>query len=247
VRLYFGPRTPTQYRNEGIRPSQELTSEGAHCPVPVFLLFDSQELLTQKGVFFTNGNFAYHGQDQFEMGDSADFLSGLPFEAIYHRGIIHGDQDERSLITFHRHAEVLVQDELGLDSLKWIVCRTGPERDTLLSLLKKDAKSWESVIRLEGVSENFFERRGTYVEKVVFSQSRLTFTLRPKLGPFEVALTLRDPRDGSVLRRQKEKADRLGRSKEITVPKGIQKVHVILRIDGHLAYNNVVTQQTLYP
>ncbi|NOK63725.1 MAG: DUF4433 domain-containing protein [Chloroflexi bacterium AL-W] len=37
VRLYFRPRTPTQYRNEGIRPFSKRELD-AHCPIPNFLL-----------------------------------------------------------------------------------------------------------------------------------------------------------------------------------------------------------------
>ena len=34
VRLYFRPKTPTQYRNEDIKPAS--TQGDGHCPVPVF-------------------------------------------------------------------------------------------------------------------------------------------------------------------------------------------------------------------
>src|SRR4051812_18287056 len=37
VRLYFRPRTPTQFRMEGIRPRSEIWKQ-SHCPVPVFFL-----------------------------------------------------------------------------------------------------------------------------------------------------------------------------------------------------------------
>ena len=36
VRLYFRPRTPTQYTNEGFRPKDQRKLE-SHCPVPIFL------------------------------------------------------------------------------------------------------------------------------------------------------------------------------------------------------------------
>lgn len=36
VRLYFRPRTPTQYNNEGFRSKSNLGSLQAHCPFPVF-------------------------------------------------------------------------------------------------------------------------------------------------------------------------------------------------------------------
>ena len=38
VRLYFRPRTPTQFRNEGIRPRTARVL-GSHCPVPILFLF----------------------------------------------------------------------------------------------------------------------------------------------------------------------------------------------------------------
>src|SRR6266702_4781012 len=56
ARLYFRPHTPTQYHMEGIRAVAQRW-RGAHCPVPVFLLFNSDDLLTRTGTIFTNGNF----------------------------------------------------------------------------------------------------------------------------------------------------------------------------------------------
>ena len=55
VRLYFRPRTPTQYRNEGFRPVSALEL-GAHCPVPVYLLFDAYQVLSRQDSLFTEGN-----------------------------------------------------------------------------------------------------------------------------------------------------------------------------------------------
>ena len=39
VRLYFRPGTPTQFLNEGFQSKQQFQDQ-AHCPVPVYLLFD---------------------------------------------------------------------------------------------------------------------------------------------------------------------------------------------------------------
>ncbi len=50
VRLYFRPRTPTQYRNEGIRPKGSLKL-GAHCPVPVIFLFDANNYSWEEKMF----------------------------------------------------------------------------------------------------------------------------------------------------------------------------------------------------
>ena len=49
-------------------------------------------------------------------------------------------------LKFRRHAEVLAEDELDLEGLREIVCRTGPERDTLLDLLGPEAERWDEMI-----------------------------------------------------------------------------------------------------
>jgi hypothetical protein len=53
VRLYFRPKTPTQWHAEGIRPRPSITPMGAHCPVPVFLCFDFVETLAMDGTLFS--------------------------------------------------------------------------------------------------------------------------------------------------------------------------------------------------
>jgi len=80
VRLYFRPKTPTQYRNEGIRPAGKIEL-GAHCPVPIYFLFDSISILTKEDIYFTNGNLAAKGCNP--KNDIKDF-ENLPFEKIYH-------------------------------------------------------------------------------------------------------------------------------------------------------------------
>ena len=71
VRLYFRPRTPTQYANEGIRPRIRV-QYGAHMPVPVYLLF-SASLLALQGVRFTRGRLA----QGTAVGGSARFLKSI--------------------------------------------------------------------------------------------------------------------------------------------------------------------------
>ena len=58
VRLYFRPLTPTQYRNEGIRPIGRRELEGAHCPAPVYFCFDTFEILAMDETHFSDGNIA---------------------------------------------------------------------------------------------------------------------------------------------------------------------------------------------
>ncbi|MCP5054291.1 MAG: DUF4433 domain-containing protein, partial [bacterium] len=79
IRLYFRPRTPMQYSNEGIRPKDKL-EYGAHCPVPVVFVFDAPGLLTLPETEFSNGNL--RAKDVM-VDDSVDFYLSLPFNKIY--------------------------------------------------------------------------------------------------------------------------------------------------------------------
>lgn len=55
VRFYFRPLTPTQYYNEGYKhPSLRYDGdENANTPVPVFFLFDLEQLLKLENVSFS--------------------------------------------------------------------------------------------------------------------------------------------------------------------------------------------------
>jgi hypothetical protein len=76
VRFYFRPRTPTQYRNEGIRPIADRQLGGAHCPVPVYFCFDALDLLARDTTETSNGNMgsprAFHSSER-------DFFFSIPF------------------------------------------------------------------------------------------------------------------------------------------------------------------------
>ena len=244
VRLYFGPRTPMQYNTEGIRPQHAIEDNGAHCPVPVFLLFDGPSLLGCEGVEFSNGNLAVTGA---EIGSNADFLEAMPWDMIYHRGYMPSDAGQKALIKLHRHAEVLVEDELELEFLREVVCRTGPERETLLSLLGTAAHAWEARIRVSQPGEDIFERRFYHIDDVqlvgqdVVVRSRYAYS-----GPFHVAVHVRDidTRD-TIVKREVDVALRLGNFK-ISLPSPRVRIAVEIRVEGFLAYSGVLGGQQLY-
>jgi hypothetical protein len=112
VRLYFRPRTPTQYNNEGIRPVHQRSLD-SHCPVPVFLLFDSLDILTRQSTLFSDRSLA---KAAVGVGDSAVEFLKLPFQKIYHNTWFEPDQHDE--IVACRHAEVIVPRSLDLDALK---------------------------------------------------------------------------------------------------------------------------------
>jgi hypothetical protein len=184
ARLYFRPRTPTQYRNEGIRPKGQRELGGAHCPIPVFLCFDALGVLRRDDVEFSNGNM---GSAWASHSGERDFFFSIPFNLVFHHGWF--TPDERDTVIFHRNAEVLVPGSLPLEStLKFVACRSVAERQTLLHLLPADLRrQWTPRIRLG--EQGLFERKWTFVEEVVVVDDRVIFRFNPSTltpGPFEI-------------------------------------------------------------
>jgi len=184
VRLYFRPRTPTQFNNEGIRPLNQRELGGAHCPIPVFFCFDALAVLSLDEAEFSDGNM---GSPRVVHSSERDFFFSIPFDLVYHNRRF--PPEERDEVVFRRNAEVLVPERLALEpALKFVACRSAAERQTLLNLLPIGvANRWAPRIRL-GIFD-LFERKWTYVEEVVTVDDLVTFRFNPNTrtpGPFEV-------------------------------------------------------------
>ena len=189
VRLYFRPRTPTQYTNEGIRPREEL-EYGVQMPVPVYLLF-AVSLLGEEGMDFTKGRL----EQGTAVGGSAEFLKSIDFGDVYHdSGVGSLGNSRRPEILNARHSEVVVKNELSLDKLKHIVCRSPAERETLLNLLTPEASArWLKMIRVDEGDRRMFEKRGTFVKKARLSSTKSQFLFYmnnfPNMrGPFDLTV-----------------------------------------------------------
>lgn len=118
VRLYFRPRTPTQFHAEGVRSRPVLARSmfpDAHCPVPVFFLFDSASILTRADSLFSDGSLASPKAQIFK---TANELMDLPWTKIYHNSWFDVNKDRD--IVFRRGAEVIVPGRLDLESLRFI-------------------------------------------------------------------------------------------------------------------------------
>ncbi|MCY3878996.1 MAG: DarT ssDNA thymidine ADP-ribosyltransferase family protein [Rhodobacteraceae bacterium] len=189
VRLYFRPRTPTQFRNEGIRPSNKIWKE-AHMPVPVYLLFSSK-LLQEQGVQFSLGRL----EEKSQLGESCSFLSKMDFKAIYHDDSVGnlGDQG-RSSILFARLSEVLVKGSLPFDHLKLIVCRSDPERDTLIALLDPVVrKRWISKIIVDKEHRRLFFKQATFTNSTYVTEQEVRISFYNNIdqamrGPFSLRI-----------------------------------------------------------
>ena len=238
VRLYFRPRTPTNYSNEGIRPKSEIVYE-AHMPVPVYLLFSS-DLLMEKGVYFTNGRF----EQIPDMAETAAHLKNMEFRNVYHDEYVGllGDQ-KRSEILNARHSEVLAKNELSLHFMKHIVSRSKPERDTLLNLLKPEVKSkWFERTHVDLGDRQCFYKLGTFVESVWLSSAESQFKFysnneQSMRGPF--CLQIKWSFNGRYAVYSKDEFYATTRSEKFNLRRlnfETKKYRVTVTLNGDLAY-----------
>jgi ssDNA thymidine ADP-ribosyltransferase, DarT len=181
VRLYFRPRTPTQYQIEGFRPPGQHGSLGKHMPVPIFFLFDSKDILTRRTTRFSQGNLSQNPP----VGDDATFFESIPFERVYHDSWMR--EEEKSNIKFHRHAEIIIPGELDLGPLRRIWCRSDAEYQMLLRLLSPPVMRKYKGIIGQGKRPSMHFCKWTFVESVVLEINRMVFTFNQSTvtpGPF---------------------------------------------------------------
>jgi hypothetical protein len=193
VRLYFRPRTPTQYQVEGFRPLGQLGSLQAYMPMPVFFLFDAKDILTRGTTKFSDGNLAAHPT----VGENADFFEAIPFKKVYHDSWM--SESEKPNIKFHRHAEVVVPDELDLDALQFIWLRTEAEHKTLLHLLPPAVVKKYGPKCRSGKKPNLHFYKWNFVENAYLQQNKISLTFNASTltpGPFVAHLKVRNRKNG---------------------------------------------------
>lgn len=241
ARFYFRPRTPTQYHNEGARPPHQRKSHGAHCPVPIFFLFDLEELLVTEGTYFTN--CAAHWQEATVRG-SARALRKMAWRDIYSTG---GMGTRAAELTGLRHAEILIEESVGLEHLKAIVCRSGPERDTLLHLLTPDVRlRWRGKIRLVARLE-MFEASWTYVKSVSWVNNELIFGFSPRTADFTIHVRIVDPQTGAEYKDKTMSWSFGPQSNRLRarLPSDASLAEVSVHLDESLVYHAVVDREEL--
>ncbi|MCQ6521707.1 MULTISPECIES: DarT ssDNA thymidine ADP-ribosyltransferase family protein [Bacillus] len=242
VRFYFRPLTPTQYHNEGIRAKTEITGLGAHCPVPVFLLFDPA-MLDQPSVFFSYESLASHYHIPLYQG--VEKLAEAPFEYIYHNESTYIQQ-----IRKHRQAEIVIKDQCNLRYLQKIVCRTKAEADTLKSLLNSTAfnKYSDKICCInQGTFDTTDANSMFYNNKLQVTdikQSKSSFTVKfNKIDYYPRDIEIRWYSKGGkrICNFIKDNYAHNTKVFTITMKNFLEKydfVKVEIKLDGHLIYSN---------
>ncbi|MBG0790715.1 MAG: DUF4433 domain-containing protein [Desulfovibrionaceae bacterium] len=234
VRFYYRPRTPTQYRNEGIRPPEDRWEE-AHCPVPVFFLFDALDTMARDDAQYSNGNM---GSGDVSYGPGRDDFLAIPFTKVFHDGTF--DPHANPEIIFHRNAELLIPGEMDLSGLRWIACRSHGERSTLMHRMSPAARiRWGNAVRVGDSS--LFQKEWTFVDRVEIGERRFVFHFNPNSKcsrNLRSRVVLVRP-DGTVAEIENELSPR-GKY-TITLSEDYPFLNVSLFLEDSLAYANQLT------
>ena len=194
VRLYFRPRTPTQYHVEGIRKPGERYQTDKSCLIGL-MIFESRNLLNRNDVMFSNMNM----QSSLVLTGNTEnfFAENINFANVYH----HGWQGSDSDIRRQRCAEVLLNSPLQItECLQYIYCRTNAERETLISMLSNGARQkWKDKI-LVSRDMKLFERKYCFVEDVYITATGVIINLSPREDNANINLevTITDTNTGMI-------------------------------------------------
>lgn len=235
VRLYFRPKTPTQYHIEGIRKSGECQfGDQAHAPFLVMLVLDAHRILTLPDTQFSDRNMQLSSAVP---GMTEDHFTTIPFDKVFHEGPTGGD---RSIIG-HRCAEVLPISPLNLDHCLRAVCfRSEPERDTFLNLLGENRQRWPNRFLVSDALK-MFEKRFSFVQEIGLTREGVIFTLNPRYDRQQVDILITVTDQGGRTVAQFHNASLSAAPPQgrwiynYPFPDGLYMVRV--EIENHLAYD----------
>lgn len=236
VRLYFRPRTPDLYFAEGFRPIG-LVPQSGYMPVPVYLLFDLEAVITQDESRFSDGNPEKTGKTY----KTPAFFRELPFEQIYHDSWFL--PDEREEIMRCREAQVTIPDAIGLESLQLIWVRSEAEYETLRTLLPPELWArWRSKITPR-TDYHLFNNRHIYVQTASLLPDEVRLRFNPcqtsdACGPFSARLTVTG--EGGVYTWESDQFDAT-RDLVVSLPDGIGGYDMRFWLDDDLAYAGRMT------
>jgi len=238
ARLYFRPKTPTQYQVEGIRKTGEcyLNDPSNHVPVMYMFLFSAESVLTLEGTQFSNGNMQ---SPQTKYAGTNEFFNSIEFNKVFHEGSF--DQSEKDAILKARCAEVLTASPLTLNKhLKFILCRSEAERQTLLNTYPNVNEALKGRIRT--VTEvGIFHSQFTYIKGVDLLPNSCLVHFAPRRDgkAVECELLIKDA-NGKIVRRLPAQPIDSSKRLRVNFAKGLNTGTFLVEInlEGHLAYRN---------
>lgn len=129
VRFFYKEKTPTLYKNEGIKES----NSDPHMPLPVLLLFDENIIFHPYSVFANGGG----GSSKTTFTMDADVAIKYNWESIFSRGELEEGPRKREIIN-NRNAEFLYPTEIETSHLKKILFRAPADMKQAMSVLGKN-------------------------------------------------------------------------------------------------------------
>ena len=241
VRFYFRPLTPTAYRNEGFRPKPK-QYQAAHCPVPIYLLFDHSALISLEKTRFSNGSLAR--MDHSILQSAGDF-GQLDFEKIYHNQWL-SEEESREIVN-SRHAEVIIPRAVSLKHLRYICCRSQAEYETLRNLLSPVIwNKWRTLVRARN-PHTLFNLKWLHVKEATLTKRLIglefhTPTAEDDYGPFEMRVNIYDLRSSKRYFSHTTYDDIVEELSSLRLELSLEDTNlldyrVILTIDENLAYS----------
>lgn len=233
VRLYFRPRTPTQFNIEGIRRPADCRYENGHAPVLVMFVLDARSILSMPNVRFSNINMQLNAARD---GDDEAFFNELDFAKIYHEGAYTD-----ASIKDHRCAEVLCPSPLPLvQHLRGIICRSEAERETLAYQAGVAIAPYRDRV-FASDDLKVFDKNFPFANRVSASNEGVSFTLNPRHDGQNIQVQVRITRpDGQVVFEitypDMPAQTNTGGSWITRTPLADGSYVVSLTIDDHLAY-----------
>ena len=240
VRFYFRPRTPTLYRMEGFKPLNQ-RYEDAHCPVPIYFLFNIRRIISLNDTSFSDGSLARRGHN---LSTTADEFTQLPFEDIYHD--TRFSSEDRDRIINARQAEVIYPKRIPLNYLNYICCRSQAEYETLYNLLAPVVwNRWESKVRTRN-PHLLFNQEWLYIKDVTLEKESIYINFkRPSdtdfYGPFKIRVDITDLWSGEPYWFEQKYSNIVAELENTRLNldlsgRNISEYAVRVSIDGKLAY-----------
>lgn len=198
---------------------------------------EARSILTMPTTRFSDINMQ---RDEARDGDTDAFFGTIDFNKVYHEGSFDGDAS----IANHRAAEVLCHSPLILaEHLKWIVCRSEAERETLIHMAGQAGRALRPKI-VTSDDGKVFEKRFAFVEKVYASPEGISFHLSPRwdASPLKVRVEVHTAEDELVFAetygRLPARSANGGWIANVNLEDGFHRVQI--HIDDHLAYQNLL-------